>query len=157
MFSIAAAGGEDDDEGREDEEAQPASSLGDRDAVASVPPDGPEDDEEGGTSRPQDGDEDEIEHSATIREDKAPHIFRKSHGHIERDTVESRQLLEGTVTRNNFLGTDSLGGSNWYARLLPDGRQIWVQVRNGQIRNAGINDEPYVFDPSRGMVHPTIP
>ena len=83
------------------------------------------------------------------------HIFQPDHN-IE-DTPENRLLLINTASDdNNNIGTD-IRGNTWYAKDLPDGRQVWVLVRNNQIRNGGINDTPRPWDPNTGFSSPTPP
>jgi len=63
------------------------------------------------------------------------------------DTPENRRLLEMLVSnRGNHLGTD-MYGNEWYAEMLPDGRQVWAKVRNGEIKYGGIRRTPKSFDP----------
>ena len=70
------------------------------------------------------------------------HIFREGRGHVA-DTPENRALLAETVREENHAGTSGLGGDvTTYRRLLPDGRQVWVEVHEGEITNGGINDVP---------------
>lgn len=65
------------------------------------------------------------------------HIFRDAEGHIP-DTIENRNLLESVAnTVENFLGVDKYG-NEWYSQILEDGRQVWVEVRNGKIFEGGI-------------------
>ena len=53
-------------------------------------------------------------------------------GHLP-DTPENRALIEGTVTEENYLGSDRFG-NDWYAETQPDGRQTWASVRGNEIR-----------------------
>lgn len=69
------------------------------------------------------------------------HIFRDASGHLLEDTVANRQLLLDTVSRNNFMEVDN-HGNQVFARILDDGTEIWVQVRNGIIQNGGLNQTP---------------
>jgi len=86
-----------------------------------------------------------------IREDKAPHIFRKDRGHFEFDTPENRKILEDLANdETNYLGTDSYGKKN-YAKILDNGKQLWAEVKGNSIRNAGINDVPKKFDLVTGL------
>lgn len=72
------------------------------------------------------------------------HIFRDAPGHLARDTAANRSLLQGAVRPENLVGTRGPGGSiSVYRELLPDGRQVWVDVRKGaEITNGGINAVP---------------
>ncbi len=73
------------------------------------------------------------------------------------ETPENHQLLQELVTdEENHLGKDSQG-SDWYARLLPDGRQLWACVRNGQTLYGGIRNTPKPFDPRTGLSSPSSP
>jgi filamentous hemagglutinin len=86
-----------------------------------------------------------------IPDGSAGHIFRNAPGHIPDDTPANRQLFIDTASDTvNSLGTDSRG-NDWYAQTLPNGRQVWVQVRGDQIRNAGINDTPRIWNPVTGL------
>jgi filamentous hemagglutinin len=70
------------------------------------------------------------------------------------DTPGNRQLLiDKASDSSNYLGMDKYG-NEWYAQILPDGRQGWVQVRGNQIRNGGINDPPKPWDPNSGLSAP---
>lgn len=42
-------------------------------------------------------------------------------------------------------------GRSWYAKTLPDGRQVWVRVRNDVIRSAGVNAAPAAWSPATGL------
>ena len=73
------------------------------------------------------------------------------------DTPENRRLLEMLVSnRGNQLGTD-MYGNEWYAEMLPDGRQVWAKVRNGEIKYGGIRKTPKSFDPKKGLSSPNDP
>ncbi|MEX6507675.1 hypothetical protein [Jiella sp. M17.18] len=76
------------------------------------------------------------------------HIFRGSEGHL-RDTPSNRQLLLDTVAPRFLLGSDQFG-STWYARVIGTG-QVWVLVRNGYIRNGGINEKHRSFNALTGL------
>ena len=69
------------------------------------------------------------------------HIFRNDSGHFLEDTLENRNVLLDTASRNNFIKTDEFG-NNWFAKLLDDGTEVWVSVRNGIIQNGGVNQVP---------------
>lgn len=73
------------------------------------------------------------------------------------DTPENRRLLEMLVShRGNRLGTD-MYGYEWYAEMLPDGRQVWAKIRNGEIKYGGIRRTPKSFDPKKGLSSPNDP
>lgn len=70
------------------------------------------------------------------------------------DTSEHRQALQELVAdQENFLGV--VQGDRWYARLLPDGRQLWAKMRSGEIRYGGIGEQPKAFRPGIGLFSPT--
>jgi hypothetical protein len=89
-----------------------------------------------------------------IDENSADHIFRKEDGHFEQDTPQNRQRLgDTTANPKNYLGQDSWG-NDWYAETQSDGSQVWVQSRNGVIKNGGINLSPKSWNPSTGLSKP---
>jgi len=93
---------------------------------------------------------------ATIAEDNAGHIFREAEGHLA-DTPANRKLLTDTASKaENYLGKDNWG-NHWYAETRPDGSQVWAQVRNGQIRNGGLNSTARPWTPTTGMSSPSKP
>ena len=75
-------------------------------------------------------------------EDNLAHIFRNAPGHLAEDTPANRSLLQSAVRPWNYVGTDSVSRVATYRKLLSDGRQVWVEVRNGVITNGGINAVP---------------
>lgn len=78
------------------------------------------------------------------------HIFREAAGHVL-DTPENRQLLL-EVANDEAARLESDQYSNiWSARLLPDGSQVWVQMRGEKIVNGGINSAPRTFNRSTGL------
>ena len=80
-----------------------------------------------------------------IDERRIAHIFRQAEGHLPHDTPESRQLLLSVANEpGDVVGTDRYGNV-WSARVLPDGRQAWVQVRGNRITNGSINARPRFF------------
>ena len=92
-----------------------------------------------------------------FNEKSIDHIFRDAEGHFKIATHENKKLLiETSMDSNNLLGTDQYG-TEWYAKMTPDGKQIWTQVRNGEIRNAGINEVPRTFNPKTGLSSLTKP
>lgn len=86
----------------------------------------------------------------------AGHTFDTRSGHIS-DTAANRNLLISVGSnKNNFLGKDSFGNS-WYSRILSNGTQVWVETRDGIIKNGGINQNPINFNPTTGLSSPTKP
>ena len=81
------------------------------------------------------------------------HIFRDAEGHIP-DTPENRTLLENVANDvDNFRGKDKYG-NEWYTMDLEDGRQVWVESRNGNIFEGGINEIPKTWNPETGLKKP---
>lgn len=78
------------------------------------------------------------------------HMFADRPGHLP-DTAENRALLEVVANNpNNYMGTDSMN-TQWYAQILPDGRQVWARTWNGSIFNGGINTVPRHWDAVTGL------
>ncbi|WP_017299839.1 hypothetical protein [Nodosilinea nodulosa] len=69
----------------------------------------------------------------------ARHIFRQAPGHFSEDTPATRQLIIETALNPLFYQGQDKYKTQWYSQTLDTGSQVWVQVRNGKIRNAGIN------------------
>ncbi|MFE4542409.1 RHS repeat-associated core domain-containing protein [Arthrobacter sp. NPDC056727] len=71
------------------------------------------------------------------------HIFRNAVGHLAEDTAENRALIQSALDPQNLRSTLTLkDGSTLekYFKTLPDGTQVWAEVRNGQeITNGGLN------------------
>jgi len=62
-------------------------------------------------------------------------------------------LLDIARDSRNFLGVNE-HGNKYYAKILKDGKQIWCKVRNGSIRNGGINLEPRFFNSGTRLSKP---
>lgn len=92
----------------------------------------------------------------SIAEENANHIFRNAPGHLA-DTLANRNLLIVTASNTqNWIGKDKYG-NEWFANTLTDGSQVWVQVRNGQIRNGGLNQTPRPFNLQTGLSRFLVP
>ena len=106
---------------------------------------------------PKGPDDDEEEQEIKISEKDANHIFKNEPGHFPKDTPENRKLLLELVSNEkNFLGKSG-SGSGWYGKVLSNGKQLWAEVRNGLIRNGGLNDIPKKFNPQTGLCRPFQP
>jgi hypothetical protein len=89
-----------------------------------------------------------------IPEGRAKHIFRAAPGHL-RDTPANRQWLRELAADGSArLGTDKFG-NEWFARTNPDGTQLWVQVRHGEIINGGLNQVPRNYNSQMGLSAPS--
>ena len=87
---------------------------------------------------------------STIPEGRVSHIFRNADGHLP-DTPENRRLLIDVADdADTTLGTDKFGNV-WSARTNADGTQVWVQTRNGEIINGGLNQTPRQFNSETGL------
>jgi hypothetical protein len=75
-----------------------------------------------------------------IAKDQAPHIFRDAPGHISEDNSENRQILIDNVIPENFINADRHGNEHYYSQTKRG--QVWVELRNGEIRDGGINNPP---------------
>jgi hypothetical protein len=89
----------------------------------------------------------------TFPEKRAGHIFRPEKGHLK-DTPANRKLLVDLAEDAGArLGTDRFGNV-WSARTNADGSQVWVETRNGEIINGGLNASPRTFNPQTGLSAP---
>lgn len=73
------------------------------------------------------------------------HIFRNARGHLGEDTPENRKLIESALDPANLRSTTTLKDGTTlekYFKTLPDGTQVWAEVRNGTITNGGLNATP---------------
>jgi hypothetical protein len=98
-----------------------------------------------------------VENSQKLRvdflEDNLPHIFEPipRKGHLP-DTPENRALLlEVASDLQNYFAKPDKRGNMWCEKILSDGTQLWAQVRNGKIRNGGLNSLPIKWDPETGL------
>ena len=92
----------------------------------------------------------------TIPKDRAQHIFREKEGHLS-DTPQNRETFQRVADDpNTTLGTDKYGNT-WSAQQNKDGSQVWTQTRDGEIRNAGVNESPHQFNSETGLFRPVRP
>jgi len=92
-----------------------------------------------------------LEHKAAFPKNSSQlkHILCQREGHLA-DTLANRNLILETITPENFLLIDKYG-KQWYHKILEDGSQIWVEIRNGIIRNCGKNIEPRIANLQTGL------
>ncbi len=65
--------------------------------------------------------------------------------HSDADTLANRELIKSAVAPGNLVAERTIGSSvlRSYQKILPDGRQVWAEVRNGfEITNGGVNVIP---------------
>ena len=68
------------------------------------------------------------------------HIFRDDYGHVMYETPEWRQQMRDTVSWDNFKQVNE-NGKMLFSRILEDHSEMWVEVYNNTIRDAGVNQE----------------
>jgi len=84
--------------------------------------------------------------------DKISHIFRDIEGHLLDTPANRKALLDMASDPNNYFANADLNAGNlWCEKILPDGTQLWAQVRDGQIRNGGLNLIPKIWNPATGL------
>ena len=88
-----------------------------------------------------------------VAQSELRHIFRPSEGLIK-DTPENRTLLLEVANDPASRLESDQHGNYWAARLLEDGRQVWVRMRGEKIINAGINAVPRDFHSMTGLNRP---
>ena len=99
------------------------------------------------------GDSDSKKNKIPDNDSTTGHIFRDAEGHIP-DTPENRALLEDVANDSaNFRGTDKYG-NEWYTKTQSDGSQVWVESRNGNIFEGGVNNTPKPWNPDTGLKKP---
>ena len=85
----------------------------------------------------------------TIAEGRGGHIFRDAPGHLPNNQASRDTVLNVANDARNLLGSDRFGNS-WYASNSGQG-QVWVQVRNNEVVNGGVNAVPRTYTPDRGL------
>lgn len=83
--------------------------------------------------------------------DKIPHIFENRSGHLINTPENQQLLLDLASDPKNYFAKPDCRGSIWCEKILDDGRQLWAQVYDGQIRNGGINPVPHRWHPETGL------
>lgn len=78
------------------------------------------------------------------------HIFGNREGHLP-DTPANRRLIGDLANDSGCLLGSDMWGKEWYARINPDGTQVWATVLNGIIQNCGENAEPRPWNPGTGL------
>src|SRR5262249_35735025 len=69
-------------------------------------------------------------------------IFRSANGHLPDDMPANRAIIQGAINPANLRSTTTLPDGSIierYFEALPNGTQAWVEVRNGEITNGGLN------------------
>jgi len=81
----------------------------------------------------------------TINKGDLGHIFRDETNHFLQDTALNRRiLLDCANGKGNWVG-HARSGNDIYTSTY-NGRQVWTYVRDGQIVNGGINENPYYLN-----------
>ncbi len=92
----------------------------------------------------------------TIGSKAVGHVSRDAEGHLVKDTLENRQLWEGTARTEDYQGSDPFG-TDWHAKVRQDGSRIWVRLRNEKAVNGGVHSVPVPYNPVTGMNAPVPP
>ena len=84
-------------------------------------------------------------------EDNIQHMLDERPGHLP-DTPANRKLfLDLAAEQKNYFAKPDSHGTLWCEKFLDNGTQLWVQVRDGKIRNCGHNKIPKKWDPETGL------
>ena len=114
----------------------------------SPPPLSPDQDPDRGKEQEQDKEQTKKKYSRPVpleeknefveQKEQLKHNWDKREGHVEK-TPENEKLIHDVANNpNGYLGPSNFG-NHWYAKLLANGKQVWVKVRNNKIINWGIN------------------
>jgi len=82
---------------------------------------------------------------------KIPHVLRDAEGHLPYTPANEELLINVSSDASNYFAKPDKYGSQWCEKFLDDGTQLWVQLRNGLIRNGGKNLTPIKWDPATGL------
>ena len=91
-----------------------------------------------------------------ISDARASKIFGTREGHVP-DTPANRDMLHGVANDEAARRGPDKFGNQWAAQIQADGSQVWVQMRNGKIWNAGVNKNPLPYNPETGLAAPVKP
>ncbi|MDR1014116.1 MAG: phosphoethanolamine transferase CptA [Coriobacteriales bacterium] len=69
------------------------------------------------------------------------HIFSEREGHVP-DNASNRELILTTANDNKNYRGSKPNGNRWYVKDIGDNKQVWVEVRQGIVQNAGVNAPP---------------
>ena len=97
-----------------------------------------------------DDDDNENKFKVKIFKNNEKHIFRNSKGHLSNTPQNRKLLIELASDSKSYVGTDKYG-NQWYAKTLPDGKQLWASVRGNLVRNGGLNTVPKEFNNETGL------
>jgi hypothetical protein len=79
------------------------------------------------------------------------HIFLNKRGHLPK-SPENYRLLDGLVKNaSNHIGSDQYG-SQWFAKILENGKQLWARAHGGKVRSGGLNEIPKLYSPETGLL-----
>lgn len=87
--------------------------------------------------------------SIVFRNASLKHIFTEAHGLLD-NAANRKLLLDVANDAENLLGPDKYG-NQWFSKINEEGKQIWAQVRNGEIFNGGLNNSPVEFIEGEGL------
>ena len=80
------------------------------------------------------------------------HNWRKGEGHVERTPKNEKLMYDVANDPNCYLGPDKRG-HHWYGKILKDGKQAWVEVRDNIMQGWGINEPGNIktYNPKTGL------
>jgi hypothetical protein len=89
-------------------------------------------------------------------EKRTTKMLQNRPGHVP-DTPRNRALLESVASDPSARAGTDANGTVWSDRMLPDGKQVWVGVRDGKVSYGGVNSAPLTFNPQNGYAAPSRP
>ncbi len=73
--------------------------------------------------------------------------------------IEEKLVYDVANDPNCYCGPPDIHGNHWYEKILEDGKQVWVKVRNNKIISWGVNKAKDIreWNSETGLAAPKAP
>ena len=87
------------------------------------------------------------------QEGQLKHNWRKGEGHVERTPKNEKLFYDIANDPECLCGPPDKRGHHWYAKILENGKQAWVEVRGNTMQGWGINEPGNIktYNPETGF------